>query len=396
MPLVKVLPTANYKELPKLKQFTKGSVGIDLYCASDATIMPRQKIDIPCAIKLELPKGYYARITGRSSSFMLGIDIREGIIDQDYRGEIYIGAYNFSDETVTISRGDRLAQMLISKYEDISIEYVESINDTQRGDGGFGSTDVTVGVEHANFINKEFLDEFYIKKGLSAAEIAKRFNVGKTTVLRKMTENGVAALNSWERHPPELDELQSMLIAGSIIGDLSIKHSEAWTHARCDFAHGPNQIDYLRYKKDIMAKFVTMDINSKYNKEFDSVTFYFSTITHPIFTRLREEYYPNGVKVVTDKLLNRLNPFSLSVWYMDDGSLHISNSNSRWISMHVEGFDPDSQVRILSWLNDNRYEAKFRNDGKGHRFIVLNSIGTRRLIDTVEPHIIPCMQYKIR
>lgn len=394
---IKLMPTIDFGDLPKIKQFTIGSVGIDLYCAIDAIIMPKQKYDITCGLKIELPPGYYARITGRSSTFMLGLDIREGIIDQDFRGELFVGAYNFSDETVYIKRGDRLAQMIICKYDAVEVEYVDKLTETVRNEGGFGSTDTTVQYVATDFMDKDFFDEYYVKQGLSSMEISKRFNVGKTIVLQRMKECNVNVLKSWERHPPSLSMPQQMLIDGGLLGDMSVKHNKAWTHARCDFGHGPNQIDYLRYKRDIMGKFVTMDINNQYSKHSDSVTFYFCTVTHPIFTDFRNKYYNGSNKFVTSELLNRLKPFSLAIWYMDDGSLHVDKrSISKSISLHVEGFNEESQNLILSWLNDNNYEASIYHTNKDYRFISLNASGTRRFMYVVEPHIIPSMRYKVR
>lgn len=124
---------------------TIGSAGMDLYAHIPAPIelqsMERQLI--PTGISIALPEGFEAQIRPRS-----GLAIKQGLtclnspgtIDSDYRGEIKVILINLSKEVQQIQPGDRIAQMVIAKYERIEWEEVQSLDETARGQGGFGST----------------------------------------------------------------------------------------------------------------------------------------------------------------------------------------------------------------------------------------------------------------
>lgn len=124
---------------------TEGSAGFDLYCNNDEpiTVGPNEVVKVPTGIKVAIPEGYFGAIYPRSST---GIKHRitlantTGIIDSDYRGPIQIFFVNNSDKTHTINNGDRLAQMIIQPYVKVDIELVDSLDETERGEGGIGST----------------------------------------------------------------------------------------------------------------------------------------------------------------------------------------------------------------------------------------------------------------
>ncbi len=129
--------------LPEYK--TTGAAGMDLCAAISDPIelKPLERKLIPTGIQIELEHGYEAQIRPRS-----GLSIKHGItlincvgtIDEDYRGEVCIPIVNLSNESYTIMPNERIAQMIISKYEQAEIEIVTELTDTIRGEGGFGST----------------------------------------------------------------------------------------------------------------------------------------------------------------------------------------------------------------------------------------------------------------
>ena len=129
------------------KYMTEGAAGMDLYAAvEEDTILKKGEIKlIPTGIAISIEKGYEAQIRPRS-----GLAIKHGIslvntpgtIDSDYRGEINIIMINFGQNDFLIKRGDRIAQMVINKIETPSIVEVETLDDTLRGKGGFGSTGI--------------------------------------------------------------------------------------------------------------------------------------------------------------------------------------------------------------------------------------------------------------
>src|SRR5258706_2908205 len=124
---------------------THGSSGMDIRVDIDipVTLQPLERVLIPTGLFIELPEGYEAQIRPRS-----GLAIKQGItclntpgtIDADYRGEIKIILINLSQEPQTLQHGERIAQMIISKVEKAVLVLVDALNDTQRGNGGFGHT----------------------------------------------------------------------------------------------------------------------------------------------------------------------------------------------------------------------------------------------------------------
>ena len=131
--------------LPEYK--TTGSAGMDIRAnISEAiTLGSLERTLVPTGLSIELPQGYEAQIRPRS-----GLAIKKGLslvntpgtIDSDYRGEIGVILINLSKETQTIEPGERIAQMVIAKYEQANLVTVEVLSDTERGAGGFGSTGV--------------------------------------------------------------------------------------------------------------------------------------------------------------------------------------------------------------------------------------------------------------
>lgn len=127
------------------KYATEGSAGFDLFCNNEQPIVlqPNEVAKIPTGIKVSIPKGYFGAIYPRSST---GIKHRitlantVGIIDSDYRGDIQIFIVNNGDTPHTIHKGDRLAQMVIQPYVQVEFELMDSLDETNRGEGGIGST----------------------------------------------------------------------------------------------------------------------------------------------------------------------------------------------------------------------------------------------------------------
>lgn len=141
---VKILNKSN-NELPNYK--TKGSSGMDIraYLDEPMVIKPMEIKLVPTGIYTEIPKGYEIQVRARSGlALKHGISLVNGIgtIDSDYRGEIGIIIINLGKEDFTINNGDRIAQLVVNKYEKAEIEEVEVISDTERSEGGFGSSGI--------------------------------------------------------------------------------------------------------------------------------------------------------------------------------------------------------------------------------------------------------------
>src|SRR5690606_8471317 len=124
---------------------TESSAGMDLRAnlPEDITLKPLERTIVKTGLFIELPKGFEAQVRPRSGlAAKKGITVLNspGTIDADYRGEIGVILVNLSNEEFTISNGERIAQLIVSKHERATGEEVEALEETQRGAGGFGST----------------------------------------------------------------------------------------------------------------------------------------------------------------------------------------------------------------------------------------------------------------
>ena len=126
---------------------TDGSAGMDLraYLEEPVTLAPMGRALIPTGLHLAVPQGYEAQVRARSGlAVKHGIGLVNGIgtIDSDYRGEVKVALINWGSEPFTIENGDRIAQLVIAAYERVNWEETDSLDETERGIGGFGHTGV--------------------------------------------------------------------------------------------------------------------------------------------------------------------------------------------------------------------------------------------------------------
>jgi dUTP pyrophosphatase len=115
--------------------------GWDLYANESTYILPNHRRTISTGISLEIPKGHVGLIWPRSGlAVKNGIDVFAGVIDSGYRGEIKVCLYNSSDNSVKLNAEDRVAQIIIQKLPNIEMLEVQDLQDSNRGEGGFGSS----------------------------------------------------------------------------------------------------------------------------------------------------------------------------------------------------------------------------------------------------------------
>ena len=140
-----VLPHGEGLELPRYE--TAGSAGCDVRAAIDHPILlePAGRVLVPTGFRIALPEGFEAQVRPRS-----GLAVRHGItvlnspgtIDADYRGEVKVVLVNLGQEAFTIRRGERIAQLVVAAVVQAGWSVTDSLDDTARGTGGFGSTGV--------------------------------------------------------------------------------------------------------------------------------------------------------------------------------------------------------------------------------------------------------------
>ena len=117
------------------------SAGLDLFCIEDLRLEPRSRILARTGLAVAIPMGYYGRVAPRSGlAVKNGIDVLAGVIDADYRGEVCCALLNTWDETVLLTQGSRICQLIIERIITPEPVWVEDLENTSRGDGGFGST----------------------------------------------------------------------------------------------------------------------------------------------------------------------------------------------------------------------------------------------------------------
>lgn len=144
---IKIKKTSILKQSIVPSYATSDSAGMDLIAAISENIIlkPGERKLVSSGFAMELPQGYEAQIRPRSGlALKKGISLvnSPGTIDADYRGEIGVIVINHSQEDFIIESGMRIAQMVVAKYERVSWNVVESLESSERGEGGFGSTGI--------------------------------------------------------------------------------------------------------------------------------------------------------------------------------------------------------------------------------------------------------------
>ena len=138
-----VVPVVTFSELPKYQ--TTGSAGFDLQAAEFKVVEPGKVVLVKTDLKVAVPEGYELQVRSRS-----GLALKNGVfvlnapgtVDADYRGTVGVILANFSTERFVVNAGDRIAQGVVSKVEQVQFVQVDSLESTERGAGGFGSTGV--------------------------------------------------------------------------------------------------------------------------------------------------------------------------------------------------------------------------------------------------------------
>jgi len=133
------------RDLPLPAPASPGSAGVDLRAAvsEDLVIRPGERVLVPTGLVLEIPPGFEGQVRPRSGLALehgLTLANPPGTIDSDYRGEVRVILIHLGDAPVTVSRGDRVAQLVVARVETVEWEEAEDLEGSERGEGGFGST----------------------------------------------------------------------------------------------------------------------------------------------------------------------------------------------------------------------------------------------------------------
>ncbi|KAL4797487.1 dUTPase-like protein [Aspergillus venezuelensis] len=139
------MPALQVKKLtPTARAPTRGSAfaaGYDLYASKEITIPAKGKALVDTGLAIAVPEGTYGRVAPRSGLASKNfIDVGAGVIDADYRGEVKVLLFNFSETDFTVKEGDRVAQLVLERIFTPEVVVVEELAESVRGAGGFGST----------------------------------------------------------------------------------------------------------------------------------------------------------------------------------------------------------------------------------------------------------------
>lgn len=199
---IKKVENAEDLLIPKIQ--TEGSVGMDLYANvfEETIIKPSESKLIKTGIMIEIPNGYEAQVRPRSGLALknsITVLNSPGTIDSDYRGEIGVILINHGKEDFIINRADRIAQMVINKVEIVLFDEVLELSDTDRAEGGFGSSGVKENANTSNFsanlsdeikINDEIFNDIEsFSDNLSISKVVKFFEMKNIVFTKTMIQN---------------------------------------------------------------------------------------------------------------------------------------------------------------------------------------------------------------
>jgi dUTP pyrophosphatase len=117
-----------------------GDAGLDLFSAVDFVLQTGEIHPIPTGIQVEIPRGYVGLLWDKSGVSLKGVHRLAGVVDAGYRGEVKVVMVNLSRKAYVIDRGMKIAQLLIQPVMEVEVVEAEDLNDSSRGEGGFGST----------------------------------------------------------------------------------------------------------------------------------------------------------------------------------------------------------------------------------------------------------------
>ncbi len=144
-PIVRFTVRAGFEDLAPPSYATEGAAGADLKAALDSplTLAPGRRALVPTALTLEIPPGFEGQVRARSGlALKKGLALANGVgtVDSDYRGEVGVIVVNLGEESVTIERGERIAQLVVARVSRALFAAAPAVAASARGEGGFGST----------------------------------------------------------------------------------------------------------------------------------------------------------------------------------------------------------------------------------------------------------------
>lgn len=250
-------------------------------------------------------------------------------------------------------------------------------------------------------LDERRLKELYLEDYRTIREIAKYFGVSTTKVAYYLKKYNIRRVERWERYQlKHFTTSQREYLFGSLLGDDSLCKGKARKYPYLSVVHSASQREYVEWKYDIWKQIVPSGIKRNVPIKTSrgvSYTDRFHTAAHPDFEEFFEMFYQNGRKIVSWEILRNLTPFSLAVWYMDDGSY---NRHRGRIRIATNSFSHEENNLIRSYFEETwgigLNIGMVRTNGRRYPYIWFNTGDTIKFFDIIKHHILlPLFDYKI-
>jgi len=241
------------------------------------------------------------------------------------------------------------------------------------------------------------LKEMYLEKYKTIREIARHFGVSTLKVAYYLRKYGIRRVERWERYGlRHFTAKQKEYLFGSLLGDDCIHKPKDGKYPSLQVAHSIKQREYVGWKYNIWSQIVPSGIKRNIPIKTAGRIYYmdsFRTAAHPGFTEFFEMFYKDGRKIVTEEILRNLTPFSLAVWYMDDGYYKRDRGRAQ---LSTNSFTHEENVTIKKYFEETwGISPNIGKSDSGTHYIRFNTRDTIKFFGAIKNNILPLFSYKI-
>ena len=259
-------------------------------------------------------------------------------------------------------------------------------------------------------MKKETLEKEYVTNGLTQKQIAEKYNISRKNVIYLMQSYNMKVRPKHSMPDEELSLQEEDFIFGKLLGDGSIYKGESSINHRLGFAHGEKQKEYIEYCHSFISKWCNNPPVYREQQRDPKIystpvlkKYVLETISHPEFSRIHRYFYEYGKKIVNNSILNSLTPFSIAIWFMDDGSLEVDHrtNSANGAKIATNCFPLESVQLICKWfkithnINCNPNKAQIGKDGISQYCVRISKSSLKDFCNLIRPYVIDSMKYKI-
>ena len=244
-------------------------------------------------------------------------------------------------------------------------------------------------------MNKNTLEKMYLRDYKTMNEIAKHFGVDKSKVRYWIRKHGLRKVERWERYGLNFfNNNQKEYLYGSLLGDDHLRIDGKRKYPILAVCHSSKQKKYIEWKYKIWKQIATGGIKSVVMKVKGKSysAYYFTTAAHPDFLNFHNLFYFNRKKIINKDILSRLTPFSISVWYMDDGYYRKSRGRAQ---LSTNSFTYEENTIIKNYFKERWHlSSNIGTSDSGSHYLWFNTENTIEFFKIIKDHIIPFFNYK--